>query len=589
MPRLLLGVSGGIAAYKALELVRLATDAGPRRARDPDAVRAALRRRRVVRRAERRAGAVAATFERDPLRGASRATRCPTTTPPATSRSPRAADVFLIAPASANTIAKLAHGLADNLLDRDRARRALPADRRAGDERPHVGARRRRRPTSRCCASAGVEVLEPGSGRLATHGEWGAGRLPEPAALLAAVEAALAPARVGGTAHAGHRRRHARADRRRALRRQPLVRADGLRARRRRRRRAARRSSSSPRTSRCRARAGHPLRRRRRRAAELAAGVRARVRGRRRARDVRGGRRLPARDASRAGKIVKRGEPLTLELEPTEDVLAGARRRAGATARRWSASPPSTATARSSARARSSCASASTRSSATTCRSPASASTPSATRSRSSRADARASTSRRPRKRVDRRGRARRRRGLRAVTGEVLPPGAILVSAPGRAGGCASQVGARPLFFRHDDQLQTDIESASRRRRAGGRGAARRARRRRPADLHRPPGGRVRSRSASASRTRSATCASSYALEVSSPGPRRPLTKPEHFQRFIGRRARVRTAPDAGLGERARVTGELVGATAQEVTLAAPEGVVAIPYAAIQRSHLVEE
>ena len=80
-----------------------------------------------------------------------------------------------------------------------------------------------------------------------------------------------------------------------------------------------------------------------------------------------------------------------------------------------------------------------------------------------------------------------------------------------------------------------------------------------------------------------------YALEVSSPGPRRPLTKPEHFQRFIGRRARVRTSPGAGIGERTRVTGELVGANADEVTLAAAEGVVAIPYAAIQRSHLVEE
>jgi ribosome maturation factor RimP len=80
-----------------------------------------------------------------------------------------------------------------------------------------------------------------------------------------------------------------------------------------------------------------------------------------------------------------------------------------------------------------------------------------------------------------------------------------------------------------------------------------------------------------------------YGIEVSSPGPRRPLTKPEHFQRFVGRRARVRTAPDAELGERGSVTGELIGATAQEVTLAVPDGVVAIPYAAIQRSHLVEE
>ncbi|HEY7967299.1 MAG TPA: ribosome maturation factor RimP [Solirubrobacteraceae bacterium] len=80
-----------------------------------------------------------------------------------------------------------------------------------------------------------------------------------------------------------------------------------------------------------------------------------------------------------------------------------------------------------------------------------------------------------------------------------------------------------------------------------------------------------------------------YGLEVSSPGPKRPLTKPEHFQRFVGHRARVRTAPGSALGERDGVTGELIGATAQEVTLAVPEGVVAIPYAAIRRSHLVEE
>ena len=81
----------------------------------------------------------------------------------------------------------------------------------------------------------------------------------------------------------------------------------------------------------------------------------------------------------------------------------------------------------------------------------------------------------------------------------------------------------------------------------------------------------------------------SYALEVSSPGPKRPLTKPEHFQRFVGRRARVRVAACAGVSEPGSVVGEQIGASAQEVTLAAPEGIVAIPYAAIKRSHLVEE
>jgi len=76
-----------------------------------------------------------------------------------------------------------------------------------------------------------------------------------------------------------------------------------------------------------------------------------------------------------------------------------------------------------------------------------------------------------------------------------------------------------------------------------------------------------------------------YALEVSSPGIDRPLTKPQHFRRFLGRRARVRTR-----GEhqgRQSFTGELVAATEGEVTLAAPGGVVAIPYADIQRSNLV--
>ncbi len=78
-----------------------------------------------------------------------------------------------------------------------------------------------------------------------------------------------------------------------------------------------------------------------------------------------------------------------------------------------------------------------------------------------------------------------------------------------------------------------------------------------------------------------------YALEVSSPGIERPLTKPQHFRRFLGRRARVRTR-DVVDGQRS-FTGELVGASDDEVTVAADSGVVAIPYAAIQRSHLIEE
>jgi ribosome maturation factor RimP len=78
-----------------------------------------------------------------------------------------------------------------------------------------------------------------------------------------------------------------------------------------------------------------------------------------------------------------------------------------------------------------------------------------------------------------------------------------------------------------------------------------------------------------------------YVLEVSSPGIERPLTKPAHFRRFLGRRARVRTR-DRRDGHK-NFTGELVGASDEEVTIAASTGVIAIPYADIHRSNLVEE
>jgi ribosome maturation factor RimP len=77
-----------------------------------------------------------------------------------------------------------------------------------------------------------------------------------------------------------------------------------------------------------------------------------------------------------------------------------------------------------------------------------------------------------------------------------------------------------------------------------------------------------------------------YGLEVSSPGPERPLSKPDHFRRFIGRRARVRLlAPRDG---HRSYTGELVGASDEDVTVAAEEGLVTIPYSEINRSNLLE-
>jgi ribosome maturation factor RimP len=76
-----------------------------------------------------------------------------------------------------------------------------------------------------------------------------------------------------------------------------------------------------------------------------------------------------------------------------------------------------------------------------------------------------------------------------------------------------------------------------------------------------------------------------YALEVSSPGQDRPLTKPQHYSRFLGRHARVRLR-EARDGHRS-VTGELVGASDHEVTIAGDDGVVTIPYEQISRSNLV--
>jgi ribosome maturation factor RimP len=77
-------------------------------------------------------------------------------------------------------------------------------------------------------------------------------------------------------------------------------------------------------------------------------------------------------------------------------------------------------------------------------------------------------------------------------------------------------------------------------------------------------------------------------LEVSSPGPERPLTKPEHFRRYLGRHARVRIKTRADHGGRKSFTGELVGASDQEVTVAADTGIVSIPYSDINRSNLLE-
>src|SRR4051795_10019168 len=243
MARILLGVSGGIAAYKALEFVRLATAAG-------HAVRAVQTpaSRRFVGTASFAAltGAPVLTdeFERDPARGAFPDQPPPDHDPLSHLELVANADCYLIAPASANTIAKLAAGLADNLVSTAALAATCPVV-VAPAMNHHMWEHAATRANVETLRARGITVLEPGAGRLASKGEWGSGRLPEPAELLAAVERALPttgpleggsagrggarpPARgpVGGLPRPRPGGRPAGADRQRALRRQPLERAD---------------------------------------------------------------------------------------------------------------------------------------------------------------------------------------------------------------------------------------------------------------------------------------------------------------------------------------------------------------------------
>ena len=78
-----------------------------------------------------------------------------------------------------------------------------------------------------------------------------------------------------------------------------------------------------------------------------------------------------------------------------------------------------------------------------------------------------------------------------------------------------------------------------------------------------------------------------YTLEVSSPGSERPLTKPEHFRRYIGRKVRVRTREK--LEGRSNFTGRIAGADDSRVEVDLPEGAVTIPLERIRRSNLVPE
>lgn len=190
MARILLGVSGGIAAYKALELVRLATKAG----HSVRVVQTPTSERFVgVASFEAITGAPVLTgeFQPDPARGAFPGDAPPEHEPISHLALVLNADLYLVAPASANTLAKLAHGLADNLLTSAAlaARCPVLVAPAMNDAMWEHAATQANLATLR---ARGVRVIDPGVGALASKGEHGVGRLAEPADLLAACEQALA-------------------------------------------------------------------------------------------------------------------------------------------------------------------------------------------------------------------------------------------------------------------------------------------------------------------------------------------------------------------------------------------------------------
>ena len=189
MARILLGVSGGIAAYKTVELVRLATGAGHavRVIQTPTSLKFVGR---ATFEGVTGAPVLVDEFEHDPARGAFPGEPAPQHDPIAHLELVRRCDALCIAPASANTIAKLAHGMADNLLTSAALASTAPLV-VAPAMNNHMYEHPATRDNIGLLRARGATVVEPETGRLASRGEWGVGRLADPAAILAALDATL--------------------------------------------------------------------------------------------------------------------------------------------------------------------------------------------------------------------------------------------------------------------------------------------------------------------------------------------------------------------------------------------------------------
>ncbi len=172
MARVLLGVTGGIAAYKAAELCRLLVKAGH------DVVPV------LTRGAER--FVTAETFRALARRSADEGPY------PHLERF----DLVVIAPLTANTLAKLAYGIADNVVTE-----AVLAHKGPILVAPAMNPRMWSNPATRAnvqtLVARGFELVGPDEGEMA-EGEWGVGRMSEPLEIAARVEQLLAPGPLEG-------------------------------------------------------------------------------------------------------------------------------------------------------------------------------------------------------------------------------------------------------------------------------------------------------------------------------------------------------------------------------------------------------
>ena len=314
--RVVLGVGGGIAAYKACELLRRLTEAGPRRhascrprprcsssARPPG-------RRCPASRSPPTCGTTSHEVPHVATRPGGRPRRGRARPPPTCWPGPRTAWPTTCSPTRCSPrAARCVHG--------------------PGHAHRDVGAPGHPWPTSRRCARAASLVLEPAVGRL-TGADTGtgpaarAGRDPRPCGACCVLARGARRRRPGRAPGRRHRRRHPRAARPGALPGQPVQRPAGLRARRVGRGPRRRGRRSSPPTSRCADPAGVDGRPRSARAEELRAAVHRGRRRRRRRRDGRRGRPTSGRPSRGRAKIKKddAATPAPVALEPNPDVLA---------------------------------------------------------------------------------------------------------------------------------------------------------------------------------------------------------------------------------------------------------------------------